>query len=247
MRHTAAAALVPHALLFKRLLRTGDENLDEVLSASELAAGLLPVRAEKTAVKKEGSRLPGADALTLLVARIDVNGDSRLELTEASAADRRVLQQMLRIADDDKDSALDPREIARAAPRLGLQAQAAALRAGLDIDAELAKLPASRRSAVEQMGAYPRPGEILADPQLARQLFQRFDANADGRLSAEEAPPALAERFPRLIRRGDRDGDGQFSQAEFLDVARRIARLQRISEAGPADGEMRDAEAAATK
>ena len=67
-------------LLFKRLARTGDADGDGKLSAEEFAAALQPVRAEKSLVEKQGSRLPGADALTVLMAKMDVN---------ARSADRR--------------------------------------------------------------------------------------------------------------------------------------------------------------
>ena len=50
----------------------------------------------------------------------------------------------------------------------------------------------------------------------ARQIFERLDADGDGRLG----PDALANarggsRFGRLVARFDEDGDGGLSKAEF--------------------------------
>ena len=45
--------------------------------------------------------------------------------------------------------------------------------------------------------------------------MMRADANQDGKLSREEAPPALSERFDEL----DADGDG-FLSADEIRAAR---------------------------
>jgi hypothetical protein len=133
---------------------------------------------------------------------------------------------MLRPADDDKNGGLDQRELARAAPRLGIMSQVAAARLGVDVSAELKKLSAADRAALEQMDAYGRPGDMMADPAKAEQLFGRLDANGDQKLTLEEAPPMFADRFAEMIERGDRDGDKQLTKKEFLDLSRRLAEFQ---------------------
>jgi Ca2+-binding EF-hand superfamily protein len=216
-----------HRLLFKRLLRTGDEDGDGRLSAAEFAAALVPVRADKSLVEKTGSRVPGADALTVLLAMMDANGDRQLEANEIPERCRRLFQQMLRPADGNKDGSLSPRELAQAAPRLGVMAQVASVRMGLDVPAELAKLPAEQVAATDQMDAYRRPGQKPADPtavrRLMRQLLARFDRDDDRQLSRAEAPPRLAENFDRA----DADANGLLDRAELSRVALAMARAKK--------------------
>ncbi len=215
------------ARLFARLVRTSDDDGDGQLTADEFAAGLTPVRAEKALVEKLGSRLPGGDALVVMLAKLDANGDRRLVADEIPAQLRGVFETMLERGDADQNGRLETREIAQAGPQLGIVAQLAAARLGIDVPAELARLPQAQRQAMEQMDAYPRPGEMMADPEQASELFARLDANGDKRLAADEAPEGVAP----MIRRGDRDGDGQLSEREFLQMSRRMAEFQQA----PAD------------
>lgn len=229
-RLAADEAGAGHSRLFARLVRTSDDDADGVLSADEFAAGLTPVRGEKPLVEKQGSRLPGSDALLVLLAKMDVNGDRRLVEDEIPERFADAFDRMVERADEDKDGRLSARELSQGGPRLGLIATAAARRLGIDVPAELAKLSPKERQAMERMDAYPRPGELMADPDQAAELFARLDANGDGRVAADEAP----EGFVQLIRRGDRDGDGQLNKHEFEPMGRRMAKLrQRPGRARP--------------
>lgn len=223
-----------HARLFERLLRTSDADRDARLTAEEFAAGLTPIRAEKAFVEKHGSRTPGGDALIALVAMMDADQDMRLEADEGPAQLRTLFMQMLERGDADQNGRLDAREIAQSGPQLGILAQRTARQLGIDVQAELARLPANRRQTLEQMGAYPRPEELPSDPDHATLLFDRMDANDDGQLSADETPEAMK----RIIERGDRDGDGQLSQREYRAIAQRMAGM---AGAGVSDGLAADA------
>jgi Ca2+-binding EF-hand superfamily protein len=213
-------------LLFKRLVRTGDDNGDGRLSADEFAAALQPVRAEKPLVEKQGSRLPGADALAVLLAKMDANADGRIEADEVPDAYRRVFEQLLRPGDGDKDGNLSQRELGQAAPRLSIVAQIAATRMGLDIEAELKKIPAEQMMAMDQMDAYARPMDMLADLAQAAELFKRLDANGDAQIAAAEVPEPFGARFEEMLRRGDEDGDQKLSRREFMAITRRLAEFE---------------------
>lgn len=222
-----------HRLLFSRLVRSGDENRDGRLTAEEFATALVPVRAEKAGVEKQPARLPGADALVVMLARMDANGDQQLEAAEVPESYQPLYEQMLARGDDDNDGRLDARELARGGPRLGIIAQLEAARMGIDVPAALEKLPKDRRAALEEMDAYPRVDMLMADPEQAGQLFNRLDSNGDKQLTADEAPGPMAERFAAMLDRGDRDGDEQLSKREFLELARRFAAYQNVDQATP--------------
>lgn len=227
-----------HRFLFRRLVRTGDENRDGVLSADEFATALIPVRAEKAGAEKPESRIPGADALVVMLARMDVDGDLQLDRAEIPREYLPLYERMAARGDDDNNGRLDARELARGGPRLGIIAQLEATRMGIDVEAALKNLPEQRRTAVEGMDAYPRVDVMMADPAQAGQLFNRLDANDDKQLTADEAPGPLAERFAAMLTRGDRDGDEQLNKREFLDLARRFAAYQNGGEASPQSRQM---------
>lgn len=206
-----------HARLFHRMVRTSDEDGDGQLKPAEFAAGLTPIRADKPLVAKQTSRLPGSDALVVLIAKLDANADRRIMVAEVPARFREVFAQMLAQADGDKNGLLDARELATA-PRLGVTAQLAASRLGMDVAAELAKLPRAQRAALESLGPLPANGDLAmmgnASPRRAapRQLLKRFDANGDGALQRDEVPTRLTASFSRL----DANGSGALEPQELL-------------------------------
>jgi Ca2+-binding EF-hand superfamily protein len=156
---------------------------------------------------------------------MDTNHDRQLDAKEIPSDYKPMFDQMLRV-DGNKDGKLDQRELAQGGPRLGILAQLAATRRGLDVEAELKKLPAEDRASVDRMDAYGRPGEMMADPKQAEQLFKRLDANGDKQLTMEEAPPMFGDRFAEMLQRGDTNGDNKLSKKEFLELSRRAAKFQ---------------------
>lgn len=220
-----------HRLIFERLLRTGDDDRDGRLTADEMATALTPIRAEKAVVKKQGGRLPGADALVVLLSKMDVNGDQRLMPDEVPPKFQAVFDRMLGAADGNRDGVINNRELAQDAPRLSGIALASAMRMQIDVPRELAKLPPERRNALEA-DPIQKLGELASDPARAGELFERLDANGDGALVASEFQGPGADRFLRLMTRGDRNRDQRLSRDEFLTAMQRMAAYRNRMDMG---------------
>ena len=72
----------------------------------------------------------------------------------------------------------------------------------------------------------PQPDKKNAQPQGRRgaggdpsAFFKRMDKNGDGKLTADELPGQMKQRFSEL----DEDGDGSTTQAEFAKFASKMA------------------------
>ena len=87
----------------------------------------------------------------------------------------------------------------------------AALRAVQSQPAE----PAPRAEAASQS-----PPASVAGPAADPELFNRLDRDRDGLLSQEEVAPDQVSWFERLVRRGDRNGDGKLNREEFDNALR---------------------------
>ncbi len=62
-------------------------------------------------------------------------------------------------------------------------------------------------------------GDAPRDPAV---MFKRLDANADGKVVADEAPEPRREMITKMIERADKDGDAALSLEEFTVVMNRI-------------------------
>lgn len=211
-----------HARLFARLLRIGDANGDGALSIAEFDHALAPVRPAKPLAEKVGNGLPGSDALLLLLVNMDANGDRAIEAKEVPPRYRPFFDQVEKIIGGEPDGRLDGPDLTRAAPRLTRAARQEAERLDIDVELELALLPEKKWALLQKMRGPYRPGDALADPKRALALFRRIDANGDGQVTLDEAPPAVADRLERLLRMADRNHDGRLSEAELLAFSRQM-------------------------
>jgi Ca2+-binding EF-hand superfamily protein len=73
-------------------------------------------------------------------------------------------------------------------------------------------------------GALWLPQILRADDKPAEktpeQLFQEYDRNNDGKLSADEFPDDKQTIFERLLREGDKDKSGTLTKDEFLEAVK---------------------------
>ncbi len=215
-----------HARLFQRLLRTSDDNQDQELSLLEFQHGLQPNQTEKPLVEKQSSQMPGADALLLLLAKMDANADRKIEATEVPVQFRELFHQIEDRLGGTPDGVLSQREITQSAPKLSHLALRVTRRMDIDVELEIALLPKPQWQALQNLLAPRRRGDYLADPEQAREFFGRLDANNDGQITAAEVPEQLADRFEQLLDRADRNHDNQISLQELLALSRQIQRFE---------------------
>ena len=216
-----------HTRLFTRLLRTADADSDGQLALEEFEAGLQPQRQDKPLPEKREGGFPGDDALLLLIVRMDANSDRTILADEVPEELRGFFEQVQAVVGGEQDGRLSQREIIQAAPRLSLLALRYTKVHNFDVEVELALLSDEQFALVERMQGPNRPGEMLADPKSAAEMFANLDADGNGQITADEVPPPLADRFEQLLERADQNRDGQLGKKELLTVSRRLSALNK--------------------
>ncbi len=210
--------------LFDRLVRLGDGNADGKLSADEFAVGL-------------------AGGETKTAAPADA-GDAKTKPAKArpgrpGKAARPVPGRFLAQLDKNGDGKLSPDEVPEER-----RENFSKLVARLDKDGDGALSKAEMPA-----GGTAQPASLKRDGAMADAMFKRMDANGDGKATADEAPEERREQVARMIRRGDKDGDGGLSQEEFAAVAKQRAEAVKMRTEKPnaEPGKKPAAAAAATK
>ena len=215
-------------------------NMVRLTMALAAALGLLLVAATTFAQPPPGfgagrghGGRPSAEAI---FQKLDANQDGKLTKDELP---ERAADKLLQ-ADADGDGALTKEELEQARPGRGFGGPGGAARfdevfAGLDKNAdgvltqdEVPEKLADRIAAADADGdgqvtkeelQAVRPGRGgpggSGGPPPIDQVFERSDANGDGKLTQDELPPQVAER----IMKADADGDGAVTKEE-LEQAR---------------------------
>ena len=216
------------ARLFARLVRQGDSNGDGQLTEKEWRAATRPRRPAKPIEEKQSTELPGADEIRLLLLKLDVNTDGVLTKEEAPAELKRTFEQIVDGFDRNNDGRINTLELARGGQRLRGLAQRNVRRLDLDVERELKKFDRQQGDQAMRFSNSPRRVESMRTRQGALALFELFDTNKDGKLQRDEIPEGGAGRWIRFFRAGDRDGDGQLSQQEYMGLSARALRIRRM-------------------
>jgi Ca2+-binding EF-hand superfamily protein len=215
-----------HSSLFRRLVRIGDDDADGKLSLGEFETGLTINRPEKVVTEKVPNELPGADALLLMLAWMDSNGDLSITEREVPANLKPLYDQFVELMNLPNSSRLPVPQLRQQAGRYGMMAQRFANRQNIDVEVELALLTDKQWQYVERLQEPLRPGAMMGNRENAAVAFSQLDTNGDGKVALEELPPPLAERLAGMWERADRDQDRELSEQEFMVVRDRLAALQ---------------------
>jgi Ca2+-binding EF-hand superfamily protein len=173
-----------------------------------LLAAVLAAPAWASADAPPAGEKPSEQKSATLFQRLDANSDGFITLDEIPQEKQRLLQRLVRSADADKDGKLNADEFS----------------AGLK-GSQLAKL------AIQPVDGSRGP-EGRTDGFEVGALFNRWDANGDGKITAAEVPDERREGFSRLLERADSDSDGALSRGEFDKVRDLVgARLAKLSAA----------------
>jgi Ca2+-binding EF-hand superfamily protein len=117
-------------------------------------------------------------------------------------------------------------ELSRGGPPLAQIAGRFTQREGIDVEAELKKLEKKFGKTTNRFELQRVPLQDLGDPEKAREIFAQLDGNGNGQVEPDEVPEPFRRTLQRLLRTGDRDGDGRLSRREFLAAAKQVAERQ---------------------
>ncbi len=199
--------------LFQRLLRLGDENNDQALDESEWRSALHPRRPPKPIEEKTAGNFPGAEAVRLLLLKIDTDRNGLLTAEEVPSELRPLFEQMVSQIDRNADGQVNRRELARAGPQLSRLALRLVRRSKIDVSKELRRLDKAQGSAAHRFDDEPTVTSQMSGPKQALAIFKRLDTNKDGQISRDEVQGRLAKRFDRA----DRNNDGLLDRDEIAD------------------------------
>lgn len=224
-----AAAEVPQEQLslFRRLVRTADKNRDGQLTQQEFEIGLTPTRPEKPLAEKAENKLPGSDALLLVLAWMDLNADLVITSEEVTSEMRPLFDEFVEFLNLEDKSRLPIAQMSRQAIPFAGRAARFITRKGVDVPAEMALLSERQLAYIERLRHSLRSRvEMMGSPEGASALFGQLDTNGDGNVTADEVPPAFAERFAKMLSLSDRNQDKQLSEQEFNKFTERVAAVE---------------------
>jgi Ca2+-binding EF-hand superfamily protein len=196
-----------------RLLALFDRLGKEELTLDDLSSALGNAKqpnAKKLAKKaaKKGALAQSTSAET---------GDSK-EMSESN--ENAPVPAFFRMLDTNHDGRLSPEELAKAGD---LFEKLDRNHDGFLDPKELMSPPPAKMA--QEDGPSVKPGKRFAKRRNAEhmvQMIMRADADGDGKISLEEAPPQLKKHFARL----DTNGDGYLDRSELEAWAKRIQKRQ---------------------
>ena len=219
-----------HQRLFDRIVRQADSDRNGALSLAEFLAGLTPRRPEKPLEQKPLDRLPGADAVRLLLLTMDTNRDSILEEDEVPVELLDVFDQLIETADRNSDDRLNSRELTASNAQLSRISRRIVSRLEINVERELARLRRKEGDKFNRFDKQPKSPQLFGDAASAAEVFGRLDADGNGQLEFSAVPERFGPLFQRLLRQADQDRDKNLSRREFMQGIGRLKSFLQMTE-----------------
>ena len=209
---------------FERLLRVGDADKNGILTRAEFKAALKPLEPVAGNQRNSGARPNRRNRFNVkqFFRRFDRDGNGKLALSELPEQLRRRMKPVFDRLGKEELTAEEFTKARAAQNRRQPNPEQSFKRLDRNGDGKLSKseLPDGLQDRFRIVFARLKKDEITlkeyvkavrraADPA---ELFKRFDANGDGKLSIEEAPEGLRPRLKRLL---ERLGKESITQKEF--------------------------------
>ena len=216
--------------LFERMLRTSDADSDGKLTRGEFQKAITPTTAHQTLETLQDSNIPGANALLLLLSQLDSNNDGRILKQEVPDELLPLFEQLVKVADANKDGIINRQEVNIAGPQIARMAGQIARRLDIDVESEIKKLRKSTpklafESRVLSDGPIT-PQRILEQKSYLPELFENLDANGDRFVVLGEIPKERQKLFGRLLTIADQNNDKKLSKQEFSRALKQWAERQ---------------------
>lgn len=170
--------------------------------SAALAAALALASPRLVLAQNPAASKPPIEDPTALFQQLDANSDGQLSDSEAGEEHQRLFKRLLRNADKDGDGKLSRAEFA----------------AGLNEER-----PHPPADAPPTQGGGRMAQFFQANPD---DIFQRLDANGDGKVERDELPEQAREALGRFFEQADADRDKSLTLEEFRkghEYARRLA------------------------
>jgi hypothetical protein len=219
-----------HQRLFDRIVRQANAGRNGELSLAEFLAGLTPRRPEKPLEKKPLDRLPGADAIRLLLLKMDTNRDAILEANEVPVELLDVFDQLVETADRNRDDRLNCRELMASTVQLSRISRRIVSRLEINVDRKLARLRRIEGDKFNRFDKQPKSRQLFENGASAPKIFARLDADGNGLLEFSEVPGRFGPFFQQLLQQADQDRDKSLSRQEFLKDTGRLKPFLKMGE-----------------
>lgn len=214
--------------LLQRLLRQGDQNGDGKLTMQEFERANTPDEFPKTPLNQEGG---GRDEARQRFEMLDRNKDGKVTLDEVPEPLRDRLKP---IFDRSGKKELDLEDLGRfgGGGRPGPDDIFKRLDTNLDGKVSKDELPAEVRQrlaplferigkdevTLEQFRSFgDQLRETMGRPEMGNpeEMFGRFDANSDGKLTVDEVPERARPLVQAIMRRAGKEANGSLTKGEF--------------------------------